>query len=77
VKPTDTSGTKRGNIWKLKLKNFKTNSEIKNIRNLYRGISDFEKGYQPRTSIVKDGKGDLVTDSCGFLAKSRNRFSQT
>jgi len=30
---------------------------------LYRGINDFKKGYQLRTNIVKDEKGDLVTDS--------------
>jgi hypothetical protein len=29
-----------------------TNSKIKNIRDLYKGISDFKKGYQPRTNIV-------------------------
>ena len=40
-----------------------TSSKIKNIRDLYRGISDFKKGYQPITNIVKDHKGDLVADS--------------
>jgi hypothetical protein len=24
---------------------------------LYRGIRDFKKGYQPRTNVVKDEKG--------------------
>jgi len=33
-------------------------------------------GYQPRTNIVKDEKGDLVTDCHSVLAKWRNRFSQ-
>jgi len=28
----------------------KTNIKIKNIRDLYRGINDFKKGYQPRTN---------------------------
>jgi len=59
-----------------KIDELETSSKIKNIRNLYRGIGDFEKGYQPRTNIVKDGKGDLVTDSYGFLAKVRDHFSQ-
>jgi len=36
-----------------------TNSKIKNIRNLCRGIIDFKKDYQPRNFIVKDEKGDL------------------
>jgi hypothetical protein len=41
-----------------------------------RGITDFKKGYQPRTNIVKDEKGDLVADSHSILARSSNRFSQ-
>jgi hypothetical protein len=38
-------------------------SKNENIRDLYGGVSGFKKGYQPRTNIVKDEKGDLVTDS--------------
>ena len=34
-----------------------TNSRIKNIRDLYRGINDFKKGCQPRNNIEKDEKG--------------------
>jgi len=43
---------------------------------LYRDISDFKKGYQPRTNIVKGEKGDLVADSHSILARWRNHFSQ-
>ena len=43
---------------------------------MYRGISDFKKGSQPKTNIVKDKKGDLVTDSHSILARWRNHFSQ-
>ena len=43
---------------------------------MYKGISDFKKGYQSRTNIVKDEKGDLVTDSFSILARWRNYFSQ-
>ena len=32
-------------------------------------------GYQPRTNIVKDEKGDLVTDSHSILARWRNHLS--
>jgi hypothetical protein len=39
-------------------------------------IVDFKNGYQPRTNIVKDGKGDLVADSHSNLARRKNRFSQ-
>jgi hypothetical protein len=33
-------------------------------------------GYQPRTNIVNDEKGDLVTDSHSILASWMNHFSQ-
>jgi len=43
---------------------------------LYRGISDFKKGYQPRNNIVEGEKGDVFTDSHSILARWRNHFSQ-
>jgi len=52
------------------------NSKIHNIRDLYRGINEFKKGYQPRCNIVKDEKGDLVADSHSIVARWRNYFSQ-
>jgi hypothetical protein len=36
------------------------------------GISDFNKDYQPRTNIVRDEKGDLVTDCHSILARWGN-----
>ena len=38
---------------KVKIDELETTSKIKNIRDLYRSISNFKKGYQPRTNIVK------------------------
>ena len=43
---------------------------------LYRGINDFKKGYQPRTNIVRDEKGDLFTDYHSILTRWRNHFCQ-
>ena len=43
---------------------------------MYRGINDFKKGYQPRTIIVEDEKGDLVADSHSIMTRWRNYFSQ-
>ena len=43
---------------------------------MYRGISDFKKGYQARCNIVKDDKGDLVTNSHSIVPRWRNYFSQ-
>jgi len=61
---------------KAKIEELETNSKIKNIRHLYSGISDFKKGYQPRTNIVKDEKGDVVADSHIILARGRKHISQ-
>jgi hypothetical protein len=47
---------------KAKIEELETNSKLKNVRDLYRGINDFKKGYQPRTNIVKDEQGDLGVD---------------
>jgi glycosidase len=58
------------------LEELETNSKINNIRDLYKGINDFKKGYQPRTVTVKDEKGDLVADSHSIMARLRNYFSQ-
>jgi len=52
------------------------NSKIKNIRDLYPGISNFKKGYQPRTNRATEEKGDLITDFHSILARWRNHFSQ-
>jgi len=61
---------------KAKIDEPETNSKIKNIRDLHRGIIDFKKGYQPGTNIVKSDKDDMVTDCHSILARWRNHFSQ-
>ena len=61
---------------KAKIEELENNSKIKNIRDLYRGINDFKKGYQPIIDIVNDEKGDLVADSHSILARWRNSFAQ-
>jgi len=59
-----------------KIEELETNSKIKNIRDIYRGVIDFKKGYQPRTNIVKDEKGDLVADFHSIWTRWRNHLSQ-
>ena len=61
---------------KTKIRELETNSKNKNVRDLCRGISDFKEGQQPRTSIVNDEKGELVTYSLSSLDRWRNHFSQ-
>jgi len=60
---------------KAKIEELETNSKIKNVRVLNRGIIDFKKGYQLRTNIVvQDEKGDLVANCHSILARWRNYF---
>jgi hypothetical protein len=67
---------KKKTCMKAKIEELETNSKVKNVRDLYRGINDLKKGYQPRTNIVKDEIGDLVVDSHSMLARWSNYFSQ-
>jgi hypothetical protein len=48
---------------KAKIEELETNSKIKDISGLYRGISDFKKGYHTRSNIVNNKKCDWVADS--------------
>ena len=61
---------------KAKIEELETNSKIKNIMDLYKGNNDIKKGYQPRTNVLKDEKGDLVAESDSIVARWRNYFSQ-
>jgi hypothetical protein len=45
-------------------------------RDLYRGINEFERGYQPRSVFAKDENGDLLADSNTILNRWKSYFSQ-
>jgi hypothetical protein len=61
---------------KAKIEEPEINSKVKNIRNLYGGINEFKKGYEPRTNIVKVEKGGLFADTYSVVARWRNHSSQ-
>ena len=67
---------KKKEYLKVKIHELETNSKIKNIRDLFRGISNLKNGYQPRTNIVQDEKGDLVADCHSILARWGHHFFQ-
>jgi hypothetical protein len=52
------------------------NSSSKNVRDSYRCIRHFKKGYQSRTNTVKDEKGVLGTEFHSILARWRNYCCQ-
>jgi len=60
---------------KAKIEDHETQSKIKNIRDLHRGINEFKKGHQPRANKIKDEKGDLVADSHSILGRRGKFFS--
>jgi hypothetical protein len=61
---------------KDKINELAMNSKNKNIRDLYRRINEFKRGYQPRNNLVKDENGDLLVDSHNILNRWKNYFSQ-
>jgi hypothetical protein len=66
VKPADVSEKNRKYL-KEKINELPTNSTNKNITDMYRGINEFKRGYQPRNNLVKDENGDLLTDPHNIL----------
>jgi len=51
---------------KDKIDELETNRKIKYIKDLYRGISDFKKGCEPRNNRIKEENGDMITDFIVF-----------
>jgi hypothetical protein len=52
------------------------NCKNKNIRDLYRCIYKFKKGYQPRTNWIKVERGDLLADLYKIFNRRKNYFCQ-
>jgi hypothetical protein len=51
------------------------NRKNKNIRDMYRGINELKRGYQSRSSLVKDENGDLLADSNDIVNKWKSYFT--
>jgi hypothetical protein len=67
---------KKREYLKDKINEIELNSKNKNIRDLYRGLTEFKKGYQPKTNLVKDERGDLLADPQQILTRWKNYFCQ-
>jgi hypothetical protein len=67
---------KKREYLKDKINELESESKNKNIRDLYRGINEFKKGCQPRTSLVKDEKGDLLADPHKIVNRWMNYLCQ-
>jgi hypothetical protein len=67
---------KRGEYLKGKINKFDTNNKNKNIRDFYRGVNAFKKGYQTRINIIKDENGNLLADTQNVFNRWKNFFNQ-
>jgi hypothetical protein len=67
---------KKRECLKGKIKEVETNNKNKNIRDLYRGINEFKKGYQPRINIIRDENGNLLADPQNVLNRWKNFFNE-
>ena len=65
----------RKEFLKVNVDELEINSQIKNIRDLYRGINDLRR-VTTITNIVKDEKDDLLTYTHSILPGWRNHFPQ-
>jgi hypothetical protein len=67
---------KKREYLKDKINELAMNSKNKNIRDLYREINEFKRGYQPRSNFVKDENGDLLADSSNIVNRWKSYFFQ-
>jgi hypothetical protein len=51
---------KKREYLKDKINEIELNSNNKNTRDLYRGITEFTNGYQPNSNLVKDERGGFL-----------------
>jgi hypothetical protein len=67
---------KKREYLKGKINELQTNNKNENIRDLYRGINELKKGYQPRINIVKDDNDSPLADPQNVLKRGENFLNQ-
>jgi hypothetical protein len=65
---------KKREYMKDKVNELEPNSKNKNIIDMYRSITAFKKGYQPRSNLIKDKRGNLLADPNKILSRWKNYF---
>ena len=60
---------------KAKVNKLEENSKNKNIREMYKGINEFKKGYQSRAHVIKKHDGTIVADTTSILSRWEQFFS--
>jgi hypothetical protein len=69
-------GNKKRECLKNKINELETHSEIKNFRLFLGAYMKFKNGWQPRSNLLKDVKGDLLADSHNIPNMQKNYFPQ-
>jgi hypothetical protein len=66
------------NVWvkEGEILELENNNKNKNIRDSYRDINEFEKGYKPRIYFKNDENGNLIADPQSVLNRWKNSFYQ-
>ena len=59
----------KGDYMKAKVNKLEENSKNKNIREMYKGINEFKKGYQPRANVINKHDGTIVADTTSILSR--------
>jgi hypothetical protein len=67
---------KKREYLKDKINEIEPNSKNKKIGNLYWAINEFKKGYQPRSDLLKDKRGDLIAEPHKILNRWKKYFCQ-
>jgi hypothetical protein len=61
---------------KDKINELETHNKNKDIKDLYRGLNEFKKGYQTRINIINDENGNLLADPHSVLNRWKHLFNQ-
>ena len=54
---------------KVKVNKLKENSKNKNIWEMYNGVNEFKKCYQPHAYVIKKHDGTIVADTTSILKR--------
>jgi hypothetical protein len=73
--PVECSGKKKHDYMKAKGNKLEENSKNKNITEMYKGINEFKKVYQPRAYVIKKHDGTIVADTTSILSRWEQFFS--
>jgi hypothetical protein len=66
---------KKRDYMKVKVNKLEENNKNKNIREMYEGINEFKKVYQPRAYVIKKHDGTIVADTTSILNRYEQLFS--